>query len=135
MPSELRDKPAQPRYQELRVIVSTSLIAIPIMLLFPAFAYYMGKPITGYLANDLINVIMLLTIRLWEHYRIPMTISALTCYWIMYGLVADSGIIHSPNAAIIHMYLLVSIWADKKWGWIAIIGNLCFFGFLYAQSD
>ncbi|TSJ44456.1 hypothetical protein FO440_09835 [Mucilaginibacter corticis] len=39
--------------------------------------------------------------------------------------------IHSPNVAIIHMYLLVSIWADKKWGWLAIIGNLCFFGFLY----
>ncbi|TSJ36494.1 hypothetical protein FO440_21930 [Mucilaginibacter corticis] len=131
MPPAYRGKPDHARYQELRGVVSTALIGIPLMLLFPVFAHYMGKPISGYLVNDLFNVIMLLTIRWWGHYRVPMTISALTCYWIMYGLVADSGIVYSPNVAIIHMYLLVSIWTDKKWGWLAIIGNFCFFGFFY----
>jgi signal transduction histidine kinase len=134
MPAELRNNKTHPRYQEFRVIVSTGLIALPLMLLFPIFVHYMGKPIGGYMANDLLNLILLLSIRVLGHYRIPMTISALTCYWIMYGLVADSGLIYSPNVAIIHMYLLVSIWADKKYGWWAIFGNLAFFGFLYYKT-
>ncbi|MXV16639.1 sensor histidine kinase [Hufsiella ginkgonis] len=134
MPAELRDNNTHPRYQEFRVIVSSALIALPLMLLFPIFVYYMGKPITGYLVNDLLNVFVLISIRAWGHYRIPMTISALACYWIMYDFVADSGLIYSPNVAIIHMYLLVSIWVDKRWGWWAIFGNLGLLGFLYYRT-
>ncbi|WCT13283.1 sensor histidine kinase [Mucilaginibacter jinjuensis] len=134
MPVNIRDDKTNPRYQELRVLVSTALIALPLMLLFPVFVCYLGKPIAGYVINDLLNLVILITIRFWGHYRIPMMISALTCYWIMYGLVADSGLIYSPNVAILHMYLLITIWVNKKWGWLAILGNLGLLGFLYYQT-
>lgn len=134
MPVAVRDDKTHPKYQELRVLVSTALIAFPLMLLFPIFVHYMGKPIAGYLVNDVLNLIILVTIRFWGHYRVPMLVSALTCYWIMYGLVADSGLIYSPNVAILHMYLLVTIWVNKKWGWLAILGNLGLLGFLYART-
>jgi signal transduction histidine kinase len=134
MPVTIRDDKTHPQYQELRVLVSTSLIAFPLMLLFPIFVHYMGKPIAGYVVNDLLNLIILITIRFWGHYRIPMVISALSCYWIMYGLVADSGLIYSPNVAILYMYLLITIWVNKKWGWLAILGNLGLLGFLYYRA-
>lgn len=134
MPGTLRGNKTHPRYQELRVIVSSCLIGVPLMLLFPIFVHYMGKPIAGYLANDVMNIAVLLTIRSWGHYRIPMTISALTGYWIIYDLVDDSGLIYSSNVTIMHIYLLVAIWVDKKWGWWSIFGNLALFGFIYYQT-
>lgn len=134
MPVNIRDDKTHPQYQELRVLVSTALIAFPLMLLFPIFVHYMGKPVAGYVVNDLLNLIILITIRFWGHYRIPMIISALTCYWIMYGLVADSGLIYSPNVAILYMYLLITIWVNKKRGWLAILGNLGLLGYLYYRT-
>lgn len=131
MPRDMRNRKTHPRYQEFRVIVSSALIGVPLMLLFPIFVHYMGKPVTGYLVNDVLNIVLLLSIRSLGHYRIPMTISALACYWIMYDLVHDSGLIYSSNVTIMHMYLLVAIWVDKKWGWWAIFGNLALFGFIY----
>ena len=130
----MRDNKTHPRYDEFRVLVSTALIALPIMLLFPIFVHYMGRPVTGFLVNDAINILILVSIRLFGHYRIPMTLSALTCYWIMYDLVVDSGLIYSSNVCIIHMYLLVAIWADKRHGWYAIFSNVAMFGFLYYQT-
>ncbi|MGZ3873691.1 MAG: sensor histidine kinase [Mucilaginibacter sp.] len=134
MPKEMRDNKTHPRYDEFRVLVSTSLIALPLMLLFPVFVHYMGKPVLGYLVNDVINLSILLSIRFLGHYRIPMTLSALSCYWIMYYWIRDSGQIYSTNVIIAHMYLLVAIWADKKHGWWAIFGNLAFFAFIYYQT-
>jgi signal transduction histidine kinase len=134
MPRGIRDDKDHPEYAQLRLIVSSTLIALPLMLLFPIWVHYMGKPVGGYLLNDFLNLIVLVSVRFWGHYQVPMRISALACYWIMYDWIRDSGGIYSTNIIITHMYLLMCIWVDKKYGWWAIFGNLAFFGFIYYQT-
>lgn len=134
MPSSLRGRPAQPRYHEFRVLISTCLIGLPLMLLFPIPVYYMHRNVTGYLINDLMVVCTLFCCRYFGHYRIPMTITAIATYFIIYGWIRDSGLIFSTNLIILHMFLLCAIWADKRFGWIAIPFNLGLLGFIYYQT-
>ena len=134
MPAEMRENSTHPRYDEFRVVISSALFAIPLILLFPVFLLFMHKPIIGYVVNEILLIIMIFSVRLFGHYRIPMTITALTTYVIIYGWISDSGMIYSSNVAILHMYLLGAVWADKKYGWWAIFGNLFMFGFIYYQT-
>ena len=134
MPGEMRGNIAHPRYHEFRVLLSTCLIGLPLMLLFPIPLYFLGKPITGYFINNVLVIITLLCTRYLGHYRIPMTTTALVTYYIIYGWIRDSGWIYSTNVSILHMYLLCAIWADKRYGWWAIFSNLAVFGFIYYQT-
>ncbi|TDQ11728.1 signal transduction histidine kinase [Pedobacter metabolipauper] len=134
MPGTMRDNPNHPDYNEIRVVVSTCLIGMPLMLLFPPVLYYMDKPISGFIINDVLVMITLLCIKFFGHYRIPMSITALVTYFIIYGWIENSGLIYSPNISLLHMYLLCAIWADKRYGWWLIFSNLMLFGFIYYQT-
>lgn len=134
MPKEMRKDNTHPKYHEFRVIVSSCLIGVPLMLLFPVFIYWMHRPFIGYLINDALIIILLFSIRYFGHYRIPMTITALATYFIIYDWIRDSGLIYSSNISILHMYLLAAIWADKKYGWWTMFSNLGVFGFIYYQT-
>ncbi|WP_345955495.1 histidine kinase [Mucilaginibacter sp. PAMB04168] len=94
----------------------------------------MSKPVIGYLINDLLVIITLFCTRFLGHYRIPMTITALVTYFIVYDWIRNSGLIYSSNVSILHMYLLCAIWADKRYGWWAILSNLIIFVFIYNQT-
>jgi signal transduction histidine kinase len=130
----MREDKTHPRYHEFRVIVSSTLVALPIMLLFPLFVHYIHKPALGYIINDVLLVMVLLSVKFFGNYRIPMTFTAIVTYWIIYDFVKDSGMIYSPNVSLMHMYLLAAIWVDKRYGWWAIFGNLTVFGFIYYQT-
>lgn len=134
MPREMRRNIADPRYHEFRVLLSTCLIGLPLMLLFPIPLYFLGKPVAAYFINDALVIITLLCTRYLGHYRIPMTTTALVTYFLIYGWIRDSGLIFSSNLSLLHMYLLCAIWADKRYGWWAIFSNLAVFGFIYYQS-
>ncbi|RYD92257.1 MAG: hypothetical protein EOP54_21135, partial [Sphingobacteriales bacterium] len=134
MPGEMRKDKIHPRYHEFHVVVSSTLIGIPLVCLFPVFLVLIDKPATGYYINAALLVIMLLSIKHLGHYRIPMTITALATYFIIYDWIATSGQIYSPNISVLHMYLLAAVWADKKHGWYAIFTNLLVLGFIYYQT-
>ncbi|WP_162499808.1 sensor histidine kinase [Mucilaginibacter terrigena] len=130
----MRGNIADPRYHEFRVLLSTCLIGLPLMLLFPIPLYFLDKPIAGYFINNALVIITLLCARYFGHYRIPMTTTALVTYFLIYDWIRDSGLIFSSNVSLLHMYLLCAIWADKKYGWWAIFSNLAVFGFIYHQT-
>jgi len=134
MPRETVGNPRHERYHEFRVLISTCLIGLPLMLLFPIPIYCTGRDVTGYLINDLMVIATLLCSRYFGHYRIPMSITAIATYYIIYGWISDSGLIFSTNATLLHMFVLCAIWADKRYGWITIPLNLAMFGLLYYQT-
>lgn len=116
LPAVMRQNKTHPQHDEFRVIVSSALFAIPLMFLFPVFLLLLHKPVVGYFINDILLIIMLISIKVYGHYRIPMTITALATYFIIYGWISDSGLIYSSNVAILHIYLLAAVWADRKYG-------------------
>lgn len=134
LPVWMRNDKTHPKYNELRIVVSSCLVGLPLMLLFPPLVYYLGKPIAGFLLNDAMLLIILLSSKFFGHYRIPMSVTAFVTYFIIYDWIEDSGLIYSVNAIILHMYLLAAIWADKKYGWWAIFTNLLMFGLIYHQT-
>ena len=134
LPVWIRSNKTHSQYNELRIVVSSCLVGLPLMLLFPPIVHYLGKPIGGFLLNDAMIIIILLSSKIFGHYRIPMSITAFITYFIIYEWIKDSGLIYSVNNIILHMYLLAAIWADKKYGWWAIFTNLLVFGFIYHQT-
>ena len=110
MPTAMRRDISHPDYHEFRVVVSTCLIGLPLVLLFPVPLYYLGKPYLGYLINGALIAVTLLCSRYLGHYRIPMSITALVTYFIIYDWINGSGQIFSSNVSILHMYLLGAIW-------------------------
>ena len=134
LPKELRNHKTHPKYNELRNVLSTALIGLPLMLLFPPVIYLMHKPIAGFIINDLLVLCILLSVKFWGHYRIPMTTTALVTYFIIYDWISESGWIYSSNVSILHMYLLAGIWADKRHGWWLIFTNLFLFIVIYYQT-
>lgn len=134
LPQQLRNNPANSSYQELRMMLGTILIGLPLMSIFPVVIYFLGMPIIGFLINLVLLLTTLACIKYFGHYRIPLSITALVTYYIIYGWIAKSGLIYSPNLAILHMYLLAAIWADKKYGWYAIFSNLLFFYVVYQNT-
>ncbi|GAB3933952.1 sensor histidine kinase [Mucilaginibacter myungsuensis] len=134
MPAHLRGNTSHPQYAEFRVVVSTCLIGLPLMLLFPIPLYLMNKPVLGYLVNNVLVIITLFCSKLLGNYRVPLSITALITYFIIYGWIKDTGLIYSSNVTLLHMYLLCAIWADKRYGGWAIISNLAVFGFIYYQT-
>ncbi|MET0465572.1 MAG: histidine kinase [Chitinophagaceae bacterium] len=134
LPDEVRSDKTHPKYHALRVVLSTTLIGLPLVLLFPVVLYAIGKPVLGFLINAALVIVIILSIKFLGHYRIPMTITAFVTYFIIYDWISDSGGIYSSNVSILHMYLLAAIWADKKYGWWAIFTNLLLFIFIYYKT-
>lgn len=134
LPDEVRSDKTHPKYNALRVVLSATLIGLPLVLLFPVVLYSIGKPALGFLINAVLVTTIILSIKFRGHYRIPMTITAVVTYFIIYDWISDSGYIYSSNVSILHMYLLAAIWADKKYGWWAIFTNLVLFIFIYYKT-
>ncbi|WP_316778698.1 hypothetical protein [Pedobacter antarcticus] len=101
LPAEMRKDKTHPRYGEFRVIISSVLLSIPLMLLFPVFLLFIGKPVTGYFINDALLILLLFSMRCFGHYRIPMTTTAIATYFIIYEWM--STITKSLPATIFHL--------------------------------
>jgi len=134
MPEEVRGNKTHPKYNELRIVLSTTLVGLPFVIMFPLVLYGLGYPVIGFLINIFLVITIILCVKFFGHYRIPMTTTALVTYFIIYQWIATSGMIYSSNVGILHMYLLAAILADKKYGWFAIFTNLLLFGIIYHQT-
>ena len=134
LPTHVRNNPSHPKYDELRGVVSTVLVAFPLVCLFPLFLLTIDVAVFGYVVNAVMLCCILLSMKFFGHYRIPMTITAIVTYLIIYEWIRDTGMIYSANLSILHMYLLGAILADKKYGWFAVFGNLFVFIFIYYQT-
>lgn len=134
LPLHLKSDKSHPQYQEFRSIVTAAIVAVPLVLLFPALIYFLHKPIEGYLINGGLIIFTLFSIKYFGHYRIPMTLTAFVTYFIIYDWIRSSGFIFSVNTSVMHMYLAGAIWADRKYGVYTIFTNLLLFGFIYYQT-
>jgi signal transduction histidine kinase len=134
LPAWVRHHKIHPQYNELRLVVSSLVIGIPLVLLFPMLLIFLHRSLSGYLLNGGMLVVTLLSVKYWGHYRIPMTFTAFFTYFIVYDWIKDSGLIYSTNINMLHIYLLAAIWVDKKYGWYAIFTNLLLLGFIYHQT-
>jgi len=135
MPAAMRGNINHPQYHEFRVVVSTCLIGLVLLLLFPIPLYYLGKSVVGYFVNGALVIVTLVCIRYLSHYRIPMSTTALVTYFLIYGWIMDAGQIYSSNVSLLHMYLLCAIWADKRYGWWAIFSNLIVIYIIYHNTQ
>lgn len=134
MPEELKFNKTSSRYQEFRTVVTSVLIGLPLMLMFPLVIYWLNRPVLGYLLNNAMVMIILISVKYFNHYRIPMTFTAVITYFIIYEWISTTGYIYSSNIAVLHMYLLAAVWADKKYGALAIGGNLTVLLIIYFQT-
>lgn len=134
LPEHIRNDKGHPRYDEFYVIASATPLGVIFMSLFPLFLLSMGKPVLGYYINAAGLVSMLVCMKFFGHYRIPMYLTALTGYFLMYEWIKDSGQIYSTNVSIMHIYLLAAIWADKKRGWLFIFSNVLLLVFIYYRT-
>ncbi len=134
MPAGLKGQQQSPSYEEFSAVVSTVLVALPLVCLFPFFLAILDRPVTGYVINAVMIASILWSVKLFGHYRIPMSLTAAVTYVIIYGWIAESGMIYSPNLSILHMYLLGAVLADKRYGWVGVLGNLGMLGLIYYKS-
>lgn len=134
LPENIRNDKGHPQYDEFYVIASLTPVGVVFMSLFPLFLLSMGKPVAGYYINAAGLVSMLLCMKFFGHYRIPMYLTALTGYFLMYDWIKDSGLIYSANVSIMHIYLLAAIWADKKRGWLFTFSNVLLLVFVYYRT-
>lgn len=134
LPQKLRQQRTHPQYDEFRIVVSSIVISLPLVLLFPLLIGFLHKPTGGFYVNAAFLALTLLSVKLFGHYRLPMSLTALVTYFIIYEWIRDTGFIYSSNVSILHMYLLGAIWADKKYGWWAIFTNLALFVYIYYQT-
>ncbi|WEK37833.1 MAG: hypothetical protein P0Y53_09995 [Candidatus Pseudobacter hemicellulosilyticus] len=134
LPAAIRRNKTHPRFEEFRVIVSSAVLALPILAVFPLFLLSLGKAYLGYYLNLALVLCLLFSIRSYGHYRLPMSLLAVVTYFIIYDFIKDTGLIYSTHMGVMHVYLLAAIWTDKKWGWIAIITNVLIFIIIYRQT-
>jgi signal transduction histidine kinase len=134
MPPILRNNKSDRRYGEYHTIVSSIVVAMPFLLLFPFFMMWIGQPAIIFIFNPLFLTLTLLSVKHFAHYRIPMSLTAIATYFIIYHYISESGMIFSANMSVLHMYLLGAIWTDKRYGWWAIFTNLIIIFIIYQQS-
>lgn len=134
LPDEVRKDKTHLRYDEFRVIISADIVGIFILALFPIFLFCLQKPFMGFYINVILLLCTLFSIKIFAHYRLPMTLTQIIVYYIIYEFVKKTGFIYSVNISFMHMFLLGTIWADKKYGYLFTICNLFIFIYIYYQT-
>ena len=134
LPENIRNDKGHPQYDEFHAIASVTPLGFVFMTLFPLFLLSQGKPVLGYYINAAGLAAMLIGMKFFGHYRIPMYLTAFTTYFLIYGWVKDSGLIYSVNVSTIHIYLLAAIWVHKKTGWLFIFSNVLLLIFIYHRT-
>jgi len=135
LPETVRNNKAHPKYYELYTATGPIIIGTLGMCIIPLILAYfqVGKHLDLYYLNAACNVLTLFCIKFFSHYRFFNVLSATVGYFLLYSWL-DNGFIYSTNISLIHIFLLAAVLVDRKWGWIIIITNLAFLGFIYHQG-
>ncbi|MDO7848185.1 histidine kinase [Hymenobacter sp. M29] len=134
LPAALRADKTHPRYTEFYVVATTCVFGIALLFVGAAVMRYVGLPPLGLYINAALAGGILLSMRWFGHYRIPMSLTAIGSVFIIYGFIRNTGMIFSINVNLLHMYLVVALLADKKWGWTGVLVCLGALVYVYFQT-
>ncbi|MGI4870595.1 MAG: sensor histidine kinase [Janthinobacterium lividum] len=134
LPAELRHDKTHPRYTEFYVVASTTLLGLVMLAVGIGVMQYVHLSPLGFYINAALGLSILVCMRLFGHYRIPMSLTAVGGMVIIYSFIRNSGLIFSINVNLLHLYLLVALLADKKWGWLVVFVCLGALVYVYAHT-
>lgn len=132
IPADLRHNKTHPRYTEFYIVANTGVFGLALLAVGAGVMQYVQLSPLGFYLNAALALSFLWSMRLFGHYRIPMLITVLGGLLIVYRFICSTGMIFSVNINLIHLYLVFSLLADKKWGGLAIffcLGTLLYIYF------
>lgn len=135
LPENVRNNKAHERYHELYTATGPIILGTIGMCIIPLLLAYckVGSHLGMYYLNAACNLLTLLSIRFFGHYRTFNILSAFIGYFLLYFWL-DKGFLYSINICLVHLFMLAGVLVDRKWGWTIIFTNLLFLGFIYYKS-
>jgi signal transduction histidine kinase len=134
LPASLRHDKMHPRYSEFYTVASTCVFGMVVLAGGVAVMHYVHLSPLGFCINAALGFSVLLSLRLFGHYRLPMSLTALGALFIVYEFIRPTGMIFSINVNLLYLYLVFALLADKQWGGLAIFSCLGLLGYVYAHT-
>jgi len=134
LPAAVRHDKTHPRYTELYVVANACVLGLAFLLVAMGVMQYVHLSLLPLHLLSLSAICVLLSLRFFGHYRIPMSLTAIGGLVLVYEFIRASGMIFSVNVNLLHMYLLMALLADKKWGWLLVFACLGLLLYVYAQT-
>lgn len=134
LPEYIRNNKTDERYHELSIIIGLMLSGAILLSLTTIFLSFSHRQVLGFVVHIVLCLVILASIRLFAHYRIPMLAMGFISYLILYDFIATSGYIYSPNIYLLHVSLVAAVLADKRFGWLAIYINCGLLVYVYTSS-
>jgi len=131
LPAAVRRDLAHPRYTEYYQVANACVFGVVLSLVGAATMRYVGLSPVGFGATAALGAGTLLALRQAGHYRLPMTLTSVVGLYIFYGFVRTTGLLFSVNVNLLHLYLLLALLSDKRWGWVLIPACLAMLVYLY----
>lgn len=134
LPAAVRHDKTHPRYSEFYAVANTGVFGLLLLAVGAAVMQYVHLSPLGFYLNAVLAVSFLWSLRRFGHYRIPMSLTAVGGLLIVYNFIRPTGMIFSLNVNLLHLYLVVALLADKKWGGLAIFLCLGMLVYVYLQT-
>jgi signal transduction histidine kinase len=134
LPAALRADKTHPRYTEFYVVANACVFGLVLLAVGIAVMQVVHLSPLGFYVNAALGLSILLSMRLFGHYRLPMSFTAVGGLLIIYSFVRPTGMIFSINVNLLHLYLVVALLADKKWGGVAIFTCLGLLLYIYLHT-
>lgn len=134
LPADLRHNKTHPRYTELYAVANTCVFGLVLLVAGAEVMQYVHLSPFWFYLNAVLALGILGSLRQFGHYRLPMTLSTIGGLLIIYSAVRPTGMIFSINVNLLHMYLVIALLADKKWGGMAIFTCLGMLLYVYLHT-
>lgn len=131
LPAAVRRDLAHPRYTEFYQAANACVFGVLLALVAAWTMQYVGLPPLGFYLCVAGSLTTLLSLRQLGHYRLPMTLTSAVGLYIFYGFVRPTGMLFSVNVNLLHLYLMLGLLSDKRWGWVLIPACLGMLVYLY----
>jgi signal transduction histidine kinase len=134
LPAAARGNPMHPRYTEFYFVANACVFGVLLSLVGAGVMAYVGLAPWGFGLSAALGLGTLLALRRWGHYRLPLALASVAGLFICYGFIRDTGMLFSINVNLLHLYLLLALLADKKWGGWSVPVCLAVLVFLYGHT-
>ncbi len=133
LPSGVRRNRSHPEFHQMYSLVSACIVGAVAMSSIPLLLLHFGYDslLWTYYLNVGTTLVTLFFLRYTGYWRLPNYISAAIAYFIVFTWLRDSGLIYSGYMGMLHIYLICALLADHKFGWLVLLTNLMFLGYLY----
>lgn len=134
LPAAVRRDKLHPRYTELYQVANACGFGMLLALAAAWLMHYIGLPPLGFYLCVAGGLATLLCLKWLGHYRLPMTLTSAVGLYIGYGFIRPTGMLFSINVNLLHLYLLLALLSDKKWGGFAVPACLGLLVYLYLHT-